>query len=290
MARTRCQEGGFGVLLSNMSSDPVTRDPSPSSKIDTSVPHSARIWNYWIGGKDNYRVDREVGDQIAGIFPSIVSMAREDRAFIGRAVGYLAGEVGIRQFLDIGTGLPTADNTHQVAQRVAPESRIVYVDKDPLVLAHARALLTSSPEGACDYIEADLRDPAAVIDGAGRSLDLSQPAALMLVAILPHITSNNEAYDIVGRLLQPLASGSHLVIVHDTDDIHGDAIRIAMQFFTKQGGQPIVARSKEEIAGFFDGLDVVEPGIVTTSEWRTEGSHPDGVEEVSQYAAVARKS
>src|SRR5206468_5661711 len=144
---------------------------------------SARIWNYWLGGKDHYPVDRKVGDQIAEMFPDIVGLARADRAFLGRAVRYLVGEAGIRQFLDIGTGLPTADNTHEVAQRVAPECRIVYVDNDPLVLAHARALLTSSPAGACDHIDADLRDPAAILPAAARTLDLTRPTALMLIGV-----------------------------------------------------------------------------------------------------------
>jgi len=261
-------------------------------EIDTSVPHSARIWNYWLGGKDNYPADQEVGDQIAKMFPSIVAMARHDRAFLVRAVRYLAGEVGIRQFLDIGTGLPTMENTHEVAQRVASDSRIVYVDNDPLVLTHARALLTSTPEGACDYIDADLREPDRILEAAGRTLDFSQPVALMLVAILLHITSDEEAYAIVRRLVEPLAPGSYLVIVHDTADIHGEEIRTAMRFFMEQGGEPLVARSREQIIRFFDGLELVEPGLVTTSRWRPEpkpSGEPEDAEEVAQYAGVARK-
>jgi S-adenosyl methyltransferase len=277
---------------------PVTdRSPTPGQEpelpeIDTSVPHSARIWNYWLGGKDNYPADQEVGDQIAKMFPSIVAMARHDRAFLVRAVRYLAGEVGIRQFLDIGTGLPTMDNTHEVAQRVASDSRIVYVDNDPLVLTHARALLTSSPEGACDYIDADLREPDRILEAAGRTLDLSQPVALMLVAILLHITDDEEAYAIVRRLVEPLAPGSYLVIVHDTADIHGEEIRTAMRFFMEQGGEPLVARSREQITRFFNGLELVEPGLVTTSRWRPEpkpSGEPEDAEEVAQYAGVARK-
>jgi hypothetical protein len=277
---------------------PVT-DSSPTAgqqpelpEIDTSVPHSARIWNYWLGGKDNYPADQEVGDQIAKMFPSIVAMARHDRAFLVRAVRYLAGEVGIRQFLDIGTGLPTMENTHEVAQRVAADSRIVYVDNDPLVLTHARALLTSTPEGACDYIDADLREPDRILEAAGQTLDFSQPVALMLVAILLHITSDEEAYAIVRRLVEPLAPGSYLVIVHDTADIHGEEIRTAMRFFMEQGGEPLVARSREQITRFFDGLELVEPGLVTTSRWRPEpkpSGEPEDAEEVAQYAGVARK-
>jgi S-adenosyl methyltransferase len=267
------------------------QEPEPP-EIDTSVPHSARIWNYWLGGKDNYPADQEVGDQIAKMFPSIVAMARHDRAFLVRAVRYLAGEVGIRQFLDIGTGLPTMENTHEVAQRVASDSRIVYVDNDPLVLTHARALLTSTPEGACDYIDADLREPDRILEAAGQTLDFSQPVALMLVAILLHVTSDEEAYATVRRLVEPLAPGSYLVIVHDTADIHGEEIRTAMRFFMEQGGEPLVARSREQITRFFDGLELVEPGLVTTSRWRPEpkpSGEPEDAEEVAQYAGVARK-
>ena len=154
-----------------------------SPEIDTTVSHSARIWDYWLGGKDNYPIDREVGDRIADMLPDIVTHARADRMFLGRAVRYLAGEAGIRQFLDIGTGLPTVDNTHEVAQRVAPDSRIVYVDNDPLVLVHARALLTSTSEGATDYLHADLRDPGAIIDGAARTLDLARPVAITMLGV-----------------------------------------------------------------------------------------------------------
>jgi S-adenosyl methyltransferase len=273
-------------------SSPTPGQEPELPEIDTSVPHSARIWNYWLGGKDNYPADQEVGDQIAKMFPSIVAMARHDRAFLVRAVHYLAGEVGIRQFLDIGTGLPTMENTHEVAQRVAPDSRIVYVDNDPLVLTHARALLTSTPEGACDYIDADLREPERILEAAGQTLDFSQPVALMLVAILLHVTSDEQAYAIVRRLVEPLAPGSYLVIVHDTADIHGEEIRTAMRFFMEQGGEPLVARSREQITRFFNGLELVEPGLVTTSRWRPEpkpSGEPEDAEEVAQYAGVARK-
>ena len=183
----------------------------PSGRIDTSVPHSARIWNYWLGGKDNYPVDREAGDRYVEIFPGIIDLARHSRAFLTRTVRFLAGEAGIRQFLDIGTGLPTVDNTHQVAQRVAPESRIVYVDNDPLVLAHARALLTSTPEGACAYIDADLREPEKILDKAAETLDFSRPIGLMLMGILGHIEDYDEARSIVSRLLDRLPSTLLLV-------------------------------------------------------------------------------
>ena len=180
--------------------------------IDTTVPHSARIWNYWLGGKDNYEVDRMAGDQFSAIYPGIVDIARADRAFLGRVIRYVAGEAGVRQFLDVGTGLPTAANTHQVAQDVAPESRIVYVDNDPLVLAHARALLTSSPEGSTSYVDADMHDADKVLREAAQWLDLTQPVALTFMGVLGHIVDHDEARLIVARLLDGLPSGSYLSI------------------------------------------------------------------------------
>src|SRR5439155_8954537 len=192
-------------------------------RFDSGVPQTARIWNYWLGGKDNFAADRAVGDEIRFAFPKIVENVRFSRGFLARAVRYLAGEAGIRQFLDIGTGLPTADNTHQVAQSVAAEARIVYVDNDPLVLAHARALLTSSPEGVTDYIDADLRDPGKILQEAARTLDLTEPIAITLIAILHHITDYDEARSIVNRLVEAVPSGSYLVISHSTNVIYGAA-------------------------------------------------------------------
>jgi hypothetical protein len=194
-----------------------------SSRIDTTVPHSARIWNYWLGGKDNYAIDRETGDRVRAMLPSIVDQARADRAFLGRAVRYLAGKECIRQFLDVGTGLPTVDNTHEVAQRVRPDARIVYADNDPLVLTHARALLTSTPEGCCDYIDADLHEPDAIVEAASETLDFTQPIALMLLGIVHHITDTGEAYAVVRRLADALPPGSFLAINHATNVIHGAA-------------------------------------------------------------------
>src|SRR6266404_1156413 len=183
-----------------MSDDSSLPELQPSAQIDTTVSHSARIWDYWLGGKDNYPVDREVGDRIEEMLPDIVKQARADRMFLGRVVRYLTGEAGVRQFLDIGTGLPTVDNTHEVAQRVAPECRVVYADNDPLVLVHARALLTSTPEGATDYIHADLHDPDDIIAGAARTLDFGQPIAITLLGVLWHVLDNDQAYAIISRL------------------------------------------------------------------------------------------
>jgi O-methyltransferase involved in polyketide biosynthesis len=258
--------------------------------IDTTVSHSARIWNYWLGGKDNYPADQEAGDRVAAMLPSIVAQARADRAFLGRAIGYLAGQEGIRQFLDIGTGLPTADNTHEVAQRVAPESRIVYVDNDPLVLAHARALLVSSPEGACDYIEADLRDPDKILTEAARTLDFAQPVALMLLGVVHHIPGTDEAYDIVGRLVTALAPGSYVAINHSTSAVHGAAMEEAVAHWNKVGTPSMTLRTPKQIAQFFNGLELLPPGVVSCSRWRHDLIPADRLPaEVDEFCGVAGK-
>ena len=258
--------------------------------LDTSVSHSARIWNYWLGGKDNFAVDREAGDRVAAMLPVIVAQARADRAFLGRAVRYLAGQEGIRQFLDIGTGLPTADNTHQVAQRVAPDARVVYVDNDPMVLAHARALLSSSPAGVCDYIDADLREPGTILSGAARTLDFTQPVALMLLGVLHHISDTDQAYSIVRRLMAALAAGSFLSINHSTSAISGAAMEEAVAHWNQVGTPSMTLRTPQQIAQFFDGLDLLEPGVVSCSLWRPDISPPGGQPpEVDEFCGVGRK-
>ena len=262
----------------------------PGLKLDTTVSHSARIWNYWLGGKDNFAVDREAGDKVAAMLPSIVAQARADRAFLGRAIRYLAGEEGIRQFLDIGTGLPTADNTHEVAQRVAPEARIVYADNDPLVLSHARALLTSTPEGACDYVEGDLREPGKILAQAARTLDFAKPVALMLLGVLHHIPDTGQAYSIVGDLVAALAPGSFLTINHSTSAVHGAAMEEAVAHWNKVGTPSMTLRTPQQITLFFGGLDLLPPGVVSCSRWRPHltlaGGQPS---EVDEFCGVARK-
>ena len=269
---------------------PVTND-TPSSLIDTTVSHSARVWNYWLGGKDHYPVDREVGDRVAEMYPDIVLLARAARAFLTRAVQYLAGEAGIRQFLDVGTGLPTVNNTHQVAQSIAPESRIVYADNDPLVLAHARALLTSSTQGATDYVNADLRDPGKILHEAARTLDFSKPIAITLIAILHHITDFDDARSIVTRLMEAVPSGSYLVLSHSTNVIYGAISDEAVGRWNKFGKPPVILRSPEQIAQFFDGLEVLEPGVVSTPRWRPNLADLGGgnIRDVDQFCAVGRK-
>ena len=264
-------------------------DPPPSPKIDTTVSHSARIWDYWLRGKDNYPVDREVGDRIEEMLPDIANQAREDRKFLGRVVRYLAGEAGVRQFLDIGTGLPTADNTHQVAQRVAPESKIVYVDNDPLVLAHARALLTSSPEGTTDYIHADMHDPGSIIDGARQTLDFDQPVAITMLGVLWHVMDDDEAYAIIDHLVQPLPSGSYLAINHPTLEVTGEKMATAIQYWNQYGKPPGTHRTPDQIARFFGGLELAEPGVVSITQWRPDDTSSGMPDPIDQFGAVGRK-
>ena len=267
---------------------PVSGQPL-SPEINTSVPHSARIWNYWLGGKDNFPVDRAAGEQFRQAFPGIDEVTRASRGFLTRAVGYLAGEAGIGQFLDVGTGLPTADNTHQVAQRIAPRSRIVYVDNDPVVLAHARALLTSAPEGATDYIDADLHDPDKILEAAGATLDFGKPVALMLMGILGHVTDDDQALSIVRRLLGILASGSYLALYDGTDT--NPAGVEAQERYNQSGAVPYKLRGPQQIAGFFDGLELVEPGVVSVSHWRPNPAEAAGglPAHVDAFGGVGRK-
>jgi O-methyltransferase involved in polyketide biosynthesis len=256
--------------------------------IDTTVPHSARIWNYWLGGKDNFEVDRAVGDQFRQVFPAIVDIAQASRQFLARAIRYLAGEAGIRQFLDIGTGLPTVENTHEVAQRVAPGARIVYVDNDPLVLAHARALLTSTPEGATAYLHLDLRDPAGIVEGAAATLDFTQPIALILNGVLGHLTETDEARSIVHQLVGALPAGSYLALSDGTSGMSGPAGGEAQEGYNDTGALPYVLRSPDEIASFFDGLELVEPGVVSCPAWRPPTT-PSAAAEIDALGGVARK-
>jgi hypothetical protein len=256
--------------------------------IDTTVPHSARIWNYWLGGKDNYQADRDAGDEFLAIYPEQRHKARACRLFLRRAVRYLAAEEGVRQFLDIGTGLPSTNNAHQVAQQEAPDSRIVCVDNDPLVLAHARAQLTSTPEGATHYIDADLHDPEPILAEAGRTLDLGRPTALLLTDVLGHIEDYDEARSIVRWLLSRLAPGSYLVECDGTDT--SAAYIEAIKRYRIGGGAPYTVRSREQIAAFFEGLELVEPGLVPIPQWRPDPT-PNGVpRDVDEFGGVGRKT
>ncbi|MGW7541125.1 SAM-dependent methyltransferase [Streptomyces sp. NPDC054770] len=265
----------------------ATPDPAEQQKIDTSVPHSARIWNYWLGGKDNYPVDEAAGDAYTEVFPGIVTIARSSRAFLRRNIGYLVSEAGIRQFLDVGTGLPTAQNTHEVAQGLAPEARIVYVDNDPMVLAHARALLTSTEEGATAYIDADVTDPERILAAAARTLDFGRPTALILSNILGHVADHDQARAIVTTLMDALPSGSYLSVNDGSRGID-PVFEQAQDAYNNSGAVPYNLRSIDEISAFFDGLELVEPGVVSVTEWRPEAG--SGVPEiVAEHGGLARK-
>ena len=269
------------------STDPGRTHDIPD--IDVSVTHSARFWNYLLGGKDNYQVDREAAERILVPIPSMRDTVRAERGFLIRAVRHLVTEAGIRQFLDIGTGLPTANNTHEVAQATEPQCRIVYVDNDPLVLAHARALLTSTPQGATDYLHADVRDPELILEHAARTLDFAQPVALMLLGILNFVPDDVEAHAVVDRLLRALPAGSYLVLSHPTAEVDGEAMAEAMRLWNDSGAAPIVSRSREQLIRFFDDLELLEPGVVSCSRWRPE-KHLVTPAEVFHFSGVGRKS
>ncbi|WP_129305159.1 SAM-dependent methyltransferase [Streptomyces sp. L2] len=275
-----------------MTDNPGATDDVAASlraRVNTSQPHTARIWNYWLGGKDNYEVDRAAGDQIRGLHPGIGEYARADRLFLGRAVRHLVGDVGIRQFLDIGTGLPTADNTHEVAQRLAPASRIVYVDNDPLVLAHARALLTSTPEGRTDYLDEDLRNVDAILEHAAKTLDFTEPVALMLLGVVIFIGDDEDPYALVRRLVDRLPAGSHLVLSHTVTSPSMPDVDEAVAFWNEHGTPKLTQRTPERITRFFDGLELLDPGVVSCSRWRPEEAEGAEPEEVAMFGGVARK-
>ena len=257
--------------------------------VDTTTANTARVWNYWLGGKDNYPIDEVVGDQIAAAMPQIVDLARAVRGFLVRAVTYLVAEVGISQFLDIGTGLPTANNTHEVAQATNPRCRVVYVDNDPLIMVHARALLTSTSEGKTDYIEADVRDTATILQQAAQTLDFNEPVALILLGIMEHIIDDDEAYAIVNRLLDALPSGSYLVLSDATTDIGGEAMRESIRLWNENAKPPINPRSHQQIARFFDRLELLEPGIVSVSLWRPNFGNIGAPAQVGNIGGVGRK-
>jgi S-adenosyl methyltransferase len=276
--------------MSGKGPNPVTQDqPGQRPQIDTSVASIARIYDYWLGGKDNFKADRDAAEQMIQQYPDIVTGVRKNRAFLGRAVHYLAAEAGIRQFLDIGTGLPSSNNTHEVAQRAAPEARIVYVDNDPIVLSHAQALLTSTPEGACAYVDADIRDTGKILKDAANLLDFSRPVAVCLIMILQFIPDEDDPVSIVRALVDAVPSGSYLTVAHPASDVDqhvGPALR---QLSTRMGGTRAVPRSHQEVSRFFDGLEMVEPGLVQLHRWRPGAGLDDTGRDLAAYGAVARK-
>jgi len=261
-------------------------DGAPSG-VDTTVAHSARVWNYWLGGKDNYPVDREAGEYVMQAYPEIVQAARADRAVLVRAVTHLVREEGVRQFLDVGTGLPTHHNTHEVAQAVAPEAKVVYVDNDPMVLAHARALLTGTDEGETRYIDADLREPEKVLEAARGLLDFERPIGLTILGTMGHFADIQEAQAIVGRYLDALPSGSFFALCDGTSTSEG--MIVAAERWNETAALPYHLRTPAEIAGFFDGLELLDPGVVSATRWRPEPAEVGEVRDADQYCGLARK-
>jgi O-methyltransferase involved in polyketide biosynthesis len=255
---------------------------------DTSVPHIARVYDYWLGGKDNFAADRELGEQTLAAYPNLVFSVRANRAFLARAVRFLAAEAGIRQFLDIGTGIPTADNTHQVAQRVAPQCRVVYADNDPIVLSHAQALLKSSPQGACAYLDADLRNPDLVLAGAADTLDFGRPVAVMLLAVL-QFAGDEEAAAIVRALTSACVPGSFVTISHPASDIDAEQHAEMVRRMNRSMAEKVTLRDRGAVTRLFAGLELVEPGVVRVPEWR-----PDSALEAASpavlWGGVARKA
>ncbi len=256
--------------------------------LDTSVAHPARVYDYWLGGKDNFAADREAAERVLAVTPGLRFRVRANRAFLGRATRFLAADAGIRQFLDIGTGIPSGDNTHEVAQRAAPDARVLYVDNDPIVLLHAQALLRSTPQGATDYLQADLREPGRILDRAADVLDLGQPVAVMLLGVLHLISDAEDPWAIVARLMAAMPAGSYLAISHPAIDI-GRGQADAQRTYNERVSTPQTLRTRDQVARFFTGLELVEPGLVQVHQWRPDPDDftPEGV--VSAHGAVGRK-
>ena len=264
-------------------------DDDLMSTLNTGIAHPARTWDYWLGGKDHFAADREAAEAAESLLPSMPRIARADRAFLGNAVRFLAGEAGIRQFLDIGSGLPTVDNTHEVAQRVTPQSRIVYVDNDPIVLAHARSLLASTPEGKCDYIDADVRDVGKILDCAATTLDFAKPVALLLLGMLLYVPDADDPWDVVARLLAAVPSGSYLAVSHGASDIDPERSAPFADSFNEHSAAPLTLRTRAEVTRFFDGTSILEPGVVQIHRWRINPDTPGYGENLIAYCGLGRK-
>jgi hypothetical protein len=262
--------------------------PREQPDFDTGVAHPARVYDYWLGGKDNFAADREAAERVLAVSPGLRFRVRANRAFLARCVRYLAGEAGIRQFLDIGTGIPSANNTHEVAQATAPDARIVYVDNDPIVLAHARALLTSTEQGATAYIQADLRDTGAILGQAAGTLDFSRPVAIMLLGILHLISDTEDPYGIVAQLLDAVPAGSYLAISHPASDIHPTQAE-AQRRYNERVSTPQTMRTHAEVSRFFDGLTLVRPGVVYVHKWRPDPGIELPEDVTSAHGGVGRK-
>jgi hypothetical protein len=257
------------------------------ARFDPSVPHPARVYNAWLGGKDHHAADRHAANEVIRHSPQVVAGALANRHFLARVVRFLAAECGIRQFIDIGTGLPAPDNTHEVAQRITPASQIVYVDNDPIVLAHARALLTSTPQGTCDYIDTDLHDTTAILRGAARTLDLARPAAVLLLAVLHFVPDADDPAGIVAALAAALAPGSYIAISHLTADFAPATVTAGVNAYNTLVPQPITARTLAQVTALFAGLPLIEPGVVPLTGWHPDLRDPSPPD-CDLYAGVAR--
>ena len=268
---------------------PLPPDQEEQVDFDTSVAHIARVYDYWLGGKDNFEADRTAGEEALAAYPDLVSSVRANRAFLARGVRFLAAEAGVRQFLDIGTGIPSANNTHEVAQSVAPQSRVMYVDNDPIVLAHARALLVGRPEGITDYLDADLRETENILDHARGLLDFSQPVAVMLVAVLHLIGPEDHPHSIVSQLMDAVPPGSYLLLSHVASDIEPEKMAEMGKRLNRLLAQKGYYRSQAEVTQFFTGLELLEPGVVPVQHWRQD-SEIEGARRAAMWGGVARKN
>jgi S-adenosyl methyltransferase len=285
---------GPGASRSGTDSLPAPRDPSMNSAPATatrlppgpSAADPARVYAYWLGGKDHYEADRKAAKEVIRLRPQVVAGARANRAFLARVVRYLAADCGIRQFLDAGTGLPCPDNTHEVAQQVAADCRVAYLDNDPVVLTHARALLTSTPPGSCSYIDADLRDTRTILAQAARTLDLARPVAVLALAVLHFIPDNDDPTAVIARLTGELAAGSYLAISHLTGDFAPDQVTAAATAYNNLASAPVTPRSHAQVSGLFGGLPLVAPGVVPVAEWRPTALLPHRMT-ADLYAGVA---
>jgi O-methyltransferase involved in polyketide biosynthesis len=260
----------------------------PSGHFDTSVAHPARVYDYWLGGKDGYEADRKAAEDVIRVRPQVVAGAHANRAYLARVVRYLAADCGVRQFLDIGAGLPFPDNTHEVAQQVDPAARVCYVDNDKVVLTHARALLTSTPPGSCDYIEADLRDTATIVAQAARTLDLAQPVAVILLAVLHFIPDSDDPAALVAKLTGQLAPGSFMAISHLTADFAPDQVTAAATAYNTLASAPVTPRTHAQVTGLFGGLPLVAPGVVPVTGWRPPVAGLPHRMTADLYAGLAR--
>jgi hypothetical protein len=268
---------------------PLPPEQEEQVDFDTSVAHIARVYDYWLGGKDNFEADRTAGEEALAAYPDLVSSVRANRAFLARGVRFLAAEAGVRQFLDIGTGIPSANNTHEVAQDIAPESRVVYVDNDPIVLAHARALLVGRPEGTTDYLDADLRETEKILDHARGLLDFSQPVAVMLVAVLHLIGPEDHPHSIVSELMDAVPPGSYLLLSHVASDIEPEKMAEMGKRLNRLLAQKGYYRSQAEVSQFFTGLELLEPGVVPVQHWRQD-SEIEGARRAAMWGGIARKN